>query len=111
MTDTSMKFNKVEAGHYATEDGRYAVMVDGYEPGKHVGAEGDWKHGSGYEGFVGGEWAAVYYKNGDGPDGHDENLDWFPTMREAKAYAESHAEMMRRAAPGTRPDRTGPAVS
>lgn len=89
---TTMKFRKVEAGCYATDDGRYAVVVDGYEKGKHVGATDDWKSGSGYEGFIGGEWAAVYDARGGAANGEGENLDWFATKREAVACCERHAE-------------------
>ena len=55
MTTTTMKFTKIEAGWYATEDGRYAVIVDGYKPSKSIDSIP-----GGYEGFKGGEWASVF---------------------------------------------------
>ena len=83
------RFTKVEAGWYATEDGTYAVVSDGYEKGAHIGSTGDWKNGSGYEGFIGGEWALVSDPKGrlrTNPE-LGENLDWFSTKREAVAAA------------------------
>lgn len=76
---STLKFTKVERGHYATEDGCYAAVVDGYGPGAD-------------EDYQGGEWAAVYSPNGGLREDSNvgENLDWFPTMREARACAESH---------------------
>lgn len=81
-------------GRQVSTDGNYAVVADGYERGQHVGAQGDWRRGDpgSYEGFVGGEWAAVH-----DPDGRDDNLDWFPTMREAKAECQRHADRTKEA--------------
>ena len=87
------KFTKVRAGWYATEDGKWAVVSDGYEKSNSVGAEsGMTVHGAwSYEGFVGGEWALVFDPRGnlreDSASGGSENLDWYPTKREAvEAY-------------------------
>lgn len=87
---SALTFKKIKRGCYATEDGTYATVVDGYERGQHVGAEGDWKHGSGYDGFVGGEWAAVYDPNGRADHNGGENLNWFATKREAVAECQAH---------------------
>jgi hypothetical protein len=83
-----MKFNRIARGHQATPDGRYAVVIDGYSPIKSAGAEGD------YEGFQGGEWAAIFDPNGELRDDHNagQNLDWYPTAREAKAACQRHAD-------------------
>lgn len=67
-------------GRRVSACGRYAVAADGYEKSNSVCAE----EGTGYEGFKGGEWAAVLVAT-------DDNLDWFDTMREAKAECERHA--------------------
>lgn len=82
-----LNFNRIERGWQATPDGRYAVVQDGYSPSKSAGAEGD------YEGFTGGEWAAVYDPRGRLRTEHNsgENLDWFSTAREAKEYCRRHA--------------------
>jgi hypothetical protein len=65
-------------GRQVSTDGRYAVEVDGYERSQSVGADAH------YEGFIGGEWAAIWVAT-------EENLDWFATMREAKAECERDA--------------------
>lgn len=85
---TQLTWTRAGRGKQVSTDGRYAVIHDGYETGQHVGAVGDWRNGApgSYEGFVGGEWAAVF-----DPDGRDDNLDWFSTMREAKAECQRHA--------------------
>jgi hypothetical protein len=81
-----MKFNRIERGWQASEDGKYAVIADGYEASKYCGAEGD------YEGFAGGEWAAVYDPQGRlrTADDAGDNLDWFSTAREAKEACRQH---------------------
>jgi hypothetical protein len=86
VTRRALKFNRVERGWQASECGHYAVVADGYEPSKSISAEGD------YEGFQGGEWAALYFPNGNSRTNADrgERLDWVPTMREAKAYCQGH---------------------
>jgi hypothetical protein len=73
---TELRFTKVERGWYATDDGRWMVVSDGYDPSQSIGASGD------YEGYAGGEWALV--QGGDRED-HQTGvtLDWFPTMRQA----------------------------
>lgn len=81
-----MKFTKIAAGHYATEDGTYAVVVDGYS----YVSEAE-RNGSGImAGITGGEWAAVHDPQGrlrtDHNAGH--NIDWFPTKRQAVAACE-----------------------
>lgn len=75
---SALKFKKVQRGLYVSTDGRYAVAHDGYPAIQSVGAD------SHYEGFIGGEWAAVLTRT-------DENLDWFKTKREAVAYCQQHA--------------------
>lgn len=65
-------------GRQVSTDGRFAVQSDGYTPG-YLRDERD--------GSIlgdGGEWAAILIET-------DENLDWFPTMREAKAECERRA--------------------
>jgi hypothetical protein len=66
-------------GRQVSTDGRYAVEVDGYERSQSVGADAH------YEGFIGGEWAAIWVATED-------NLDWFATMREAKAACQRDAD-------------------
>lgn len=90
-SENYLTWQKVEAGRYVTPDARYAVEVDGYAPSQSAGADTNYNpHGPNlgghYEGFVGGEWAAVL-----DPNGSNQNLDWFPTMREARAHCEEHA--------------------
>lgn len=77
----SMKFTKIEAGWYATEDGRYAVVIDGYKPSAELRDQ---------EFITGGEWATVFDGRGGLRENHNagENLDWFSTKREAVAHAE-----------------------
>lgn len=92
MTATAtMKFTKVDRGWYATEDGRYAVMVDGYERGQHIGEV--YTTTGHYEGFIGGEWAAIFCARGEGriDAGAGENIDWFPTKRAAIECAQRDA--------------------
>ena len=80
-----MKFTKVCAGWYATEDGRYAVVIDGYTPSAELLAE---------ESITGGEWVAVF----DGlcrlreDNNAGENLDWFTTKRQAVVHCEWDAK-------------------
>lgn len=65
-------------GRQISECGRFAVESDGYTPG-YVRDERD--------GSIlgdGGEWAAIDLRT-------DENLDWFPTAREAKRFCEARA--------------------
>jgi len=84
-----LKFQKIGPGWYATADGVWAVVSDGYPAIKSVDASPN----EGYEGFQGGEWATVYDARGrlrdDANEG--ENLDWFPTKREAVALAQREA--------------------
>jgi len=81
-------FTKVGRGWYATENGVWAVVADGYPAIKSVDAEPN----TGYEGFQGGEWALVYDAQGRLREdaGVGENLDWFPTKREAIAAHEGN---------------------
>lgn len=78
---------KIERGFYRLDGTLYAVMADGYgAPSKSIGAH------PGYEGFVGGEWAVVRFRDeADFLDRGGENLDWYDTMRRARADAERRA--------------------
>lgn len=77
------KWTKIERGFYKLEGTQFAVQADGYTPCKSIGADHS------YEGFIGGEWAVIEFPAGkDHTTSDGENLDWFPTMREAKADAE-----------------------
>jgi hypothetical protein len=83
-----LKWKRVKPGLQVSTCGRYSVACDGYESSQSAGRDPGYdRHNPGthnlYEGFVGGEWAAVTNYN-------DENLDWFPTMREAKECCERH---------------------
>jgi hypothetical protein len=79
----SFKWTKIERGFYRLEGTLYAVQSDGYSPSKSIGADAN------YEGFIGGEWAAIRYRDEAEAARQDgDNLDWFPTMREARAYVE-----------------------
>ena len=97
MQGLPVKLTKVERGWYASEDGRFAVVADGYSPSQSQGA--GWS-GSGagetlsyYEGFIAGEWAAVYSARGGLRENSNDgtNLDWFPTKREAVSFIQSYA--------------------
>jgi hypothetical protein len=75
-------------GRQVTACGRYAVEVDGYTPGLMMdpldlknGIRPCQEHAMG----DGGEWAAITTNN-------NENLDWFPTARQAKAECQAHAD-------------------
>jgi hypothetical protein len=85
MTATTLKFTKIRAGWYATEDGRYAVIVDGY--GYVPVADRD------YNGSASDGWSAVIDPQGRLREDHQagETLDWFDTKRDAVAYCASHA--------------------
>jgi hypothetical protein len=80
-----LKWVREGAGRQVTLCGRYAVAHDGFAT-----------HGSveqqDYDGVRGNEWAAIDMSAG----GDGENLDWFDTMREAKAMCEDHARTVRR---------------
>ena len=68
-------------GRQVSTDGNWAVESDGYGYISQADREG-----SGVAaGVTGGEWAAIDLTR-DKPRGL--NMDWFPTMREAKAYCE-----------------------
>lgn len=77
-----MIFTKVERGWYATDDGQYAVVIDGYD-----------RHGSvesqDQDGIRGNEWALVHDSRGRLRIDHNagENIDWFDTKGKAVAYA------------------------
>jgi hypothetical protein len=90
-TENILKWKRDGRGRMVSTDGRYAVQADGYSRIQSVSASDDWdpkrKIGQ-YEGFPGGEWAAIDMSR------PDDNLDWFPTMREAKAECERHARRM-----------------
>lgn len=81
-----MKFTKVRAGFYATEDGRYAVAHDGYEI---HGSTEDQEE----DGLRGNEWGAIYDPAGRLREDNNagQNLDWLDTKREAVAVCEDHA--------------------
>lgn len=70
---------KVTRGWYASADGTWAVVVDGYTPSAALRDE---------EFITGGEWAVVHDPEGRLREDHNagENLDWFPTKREAVAH-------------------------
>lgn len=90
-----LKFIKVRAGWYVTEDGHWAVVSDGY--GHVTVAE---REGDGIMcGMTGGQWATCYDPKGQLRLNHQagENLDWFDTKREAVALANSEAKRMARA--------------
>ena len=83
---TTLKWKRDGAGRQVSTDGRYAVASDGYTT-KVVREPGDTRTAAevyDYNGVRGNEWAAVLVRG-------NENLDWFDTMREAKAHCEWHA--------------------
>ena len=84
-----MKFTKVTRGWYATEDGKWAVIVDGYERVSQADRDGDGM----LAGITGREWALARDPEGRLRESHNagENVDWFPTMRAAKHYARGMA--------------------
>ena len=81
---------KIARGHYRLEGTPFAVQSDGYDRSQSIGAEAS----TGYEGFAGGEWAVIRHRDETQailfPEA-GENLDWLPTMREARAVAERMA--------------------
>jgi hypothetical protein len=77
---------KIARGHYRLEGTPFEVQSDGYEKSQSISAEVS----TGYEGFTGGEWAVIDTRGG----GDGENLDWFDTMREARAAAERWARVV-----------------
>lgn len=84
-----LKFTKVQAGWYATEDGTYAVVNDGIG---YVTIEE--RDGSGLlAGVTGDEWGAVHDAQGrlriNSNDG--DNIDWFDTKRDAVAACQRAA--------------------
>ena len=84
----ALKFTKIRAGWYATEDGRYAVVSDGL--GYISQAE---TNGSGVNAGVANDgWAAVFDPQGRLREDHNEgdNIDWLDTKREAVERAEEH---------------------
>ena len=78
--EQTLKWKRDGRGRQISTDGRFACQHDGYDAIKSVGAE----EGTGYEGFQGGEWAAILIET-------DDNLDWYPTLREAKERCEDYA--------------------
>lgn len=72
-----MTWKKIARGHYRLEGTPFEVQSDGYEKSQSISAE----ESTGYEGFTGGEWAVIDART-------DDNVDWFDTMREARAEAE-----------------------
>lgn len=72
-----MKFSKVEAGWYATEDGKFAVVV---ECGGYSNTYDREVNGEGNDG-----WALCYSPGGALREDHHagETLNWFDTKREA----------------------------
>jgi hypothetical protein len=91
----TLTFNRIARGHQATPDGRYAVVQDGYAPGYIVDplALANGANRSEAADGYGGEWAAVYSPNGGLREDHNagDNIDWFPTAREAKEACRAHA--------------------
>ena len=81
-----MQWDKVKRGFYRLRGTLYAVQADGYAPSQSISADAH------YEGFIGGEWAVIRYRDErDFEQGDGENLDWFSTMRDARARAEQLA--------------------
>jgi hypothetical protein len=86
---SELKFYKVEKGCYATDDGRWAVVNDGYGYVSQAERDGDGL----LAGVTGNQWAAVFDPRGRlrEDSGLGENLDWFDTKREAIAYCRDSA--------------------
>lgn len=81
-----MKFKRIQAGWYATEDGRFALVNDGHGFVSQAERDGDGL----MAGVTGDEWAAVFSPGGGLTTDHNagENLEWFDTKREAKEFLE-----------------------
>ncbi len=79
-----MKFQKVEAGWYATEDGRFAVVI---ECGGYSNTHDREDNGEGNDG-----WALCFSPGGELLKDHQsgETLEWFNTKREAIAHSDSY---------------------
>lgn len=81
MTTTPITWKRDGQGRQISTDGRWAVQSDGYV----FVSQAD-RDGSGISaGITGGEWAAI-------DTATDDNMDWFPTMREAKAACQREAD-------------------
>ena len=78
---TGLRWKRDGAGRQVTADGDWAVQRDVYA---NVGADSE------AEGFVDDGWVAIDTRT-------DENLDWFATMREAKAHCQAIANDIARA--------------
>lgn len=83
------KWTKISRGFYSLDGTPFAVAVDGFEQV----AEHDRESDGVLAGITGREWAVIKYREGEEKtsDGGD-NLDWFDTMREARAMAEREVE-------------------
>lgn len=81
-----MKFNRIAAGHYATPDGCYAAVSDGWGF-----TNQDFTNETGVHGQ---EWAAIYSPDGGLREDHQigETLEWFDTKFEAVEACKRHAE-------------------
>jgi hypothetical protein len=81
--NTKMTWKRDGRGRQVSTDGRYAVQVDGWKPTSQADQDN--------MGVVGGEWAAVDMSR------PNDNMDWFPTMRDAKDACQRDADRKARA--------------
>lgn len=72
-----LRWKRDGVGRQVSLCGRYAVQSDGYGVRNPFGGTEDY-------GVRGGEWAAILVES-------NENLNWFDTMKEAKAECQRHA--------------------
>jgi hypothetical protein len=75
-----LKWKRERPGRQISTDGRFACESDGYTKG----SIGFYDRGEWIKAGDGGEWAAILIET-------DENLDWYPTLREAKERCEDYA--------------------
>lgn len=89
------KLKKVVKGHYASEDGKWAIQSDGYSPG-YLMDPSDLQRGMRPNAEAsmgtGGEWALIHDPKGrlNTDSSAGENLDWFPTKGEAEKAMAAH---------------------
>lgn len=84
-----MKFKKVCRGHYVTEDGKYAAVIDGLEYIKVADRDG-----AGVDaGVFGGEWSARFDDRGRLAEDTNAGsvIHWGPTKKEAVEACQRHA--------------------
>lgn len=87
-----MKVTKRAAGWYATEDGRFHVVRDDYEPVREYGDRGAVYFDSLYVGGAERSWTVVECRDGVDDPYDGTNVFFAETLRECKAWLEGVRE-------------------